>query len=183
MPRRRLAIVLAVAGLLVAAPAAFAAIILVGDSSGTPTQNVCSGSIRCTYINYSSGVPSDVVPLDGKIVSWQLRAGSVSGRVRLRVLRPLGNGQFQFVASSEVKHVTKSDPDVNNYSANIPVQAGDVLALTNVTSGIYMRTIKTSKGLRYFNVDQNQDDGATGAPSVRMPGLHVLLSAAVKSTG
>src|SRR4051812_9397690 len=132
--RRRLAVVLAVAGLLVAAPAALAAIILVGDSSGTPTQNICSGAVRCTYINYAGGVPSDVVSLDGRIVSWQLRAGSVSGRVRLRVLRPLGNGQFQFVASSEVKHVTKSDSDINDFSADIPVQAGDVLGLTNVTS-------------------------------------------------
>jgi hypothetical protein len=183
MRSRRLAIVLAIAGLLIAAPAAFAAVILVGDSSGTPTQNVCPGSTRCTYVNYASGVPSDVVPLDGRVVSWQLRSGSVGGRVRLRVLRPLGGGQFQFVASSEIKHVTKLDPDINNFSADIPVKAGDVLALTNVTSGLYMRTIKTSKGLRYFNFDQNQDDGATGAPSVRQPGLHVLLSAAVKSSG
>ena len=179
MTPRRLLIVLIAALALAAAPAALAVQkFLIGNSDGAPTTNVCVANIKCTYLNTKNGKPVDVVPATGTLTSWKVRAGSVSGKVRLRVLRPQGDGTYLFAASSETHTIRKIDPEVNKFSSKLPVQAGDVLALTNTTSGIYFRAASAGRGVAYFNFDQDQSDGAIGAPS-QSAGVHLLLSATV----
>ena len=72
-----------------------------GSTTGTPSQNICVASINCTYIPFT-GVsnPELQVPFDGTVTSFSLNAGSASGKVKLRVLRPAPGGQFTGVSTS-----------------------------------------------------------------------------------
>jgi hypothetical protein len=161
---------------LVAAPAALASTSPVGNSTGTPTANICVFSFDCTYINYRHGQPTDVVKHSGTLVNWSLNAGSVGGQVQLRVLRPAGHGKFKFVHSSRVR--TVSIAGENTFTAHISVKAGDVLALSNSTSGIYMASATDGTNVHYF--DTAIHDGSTAKPDQNAPQLHLLLSANVK---
>jgi hypothetical protein len=177
MPRLRTLTAITVAALsLSAAPAALAKTIPVGNSGGTPTANVCLLSFECTYVNYKHGRPADVVKHSGTLADWSLNAGSVGGQVVLRVLRPTGHGKLKFVRSSSLE--TVSSTGENTFAANINVKAGDVLGLTNDTSGIFMASAPTGTCVRYF--DASVSDGTTGKPNQATPQLHLLLSADVK---
>jgi len=159
-----------------AAPAAMAKTSSVGNSNGTPTMNICLFQFDCTYINYKKTAPTDVVRHTGTITNWSLNAGSTSGQVQLRVLRPVSGGKFKAVHSSAVHTVTQIG--LNTYSAHISVKRGDVLALSNATSGIYMATAASDHSIHYFS--SKLADGSTGKPDATAPSLHLLLSAHVK---
>ena len=161
---------------LVAAPAALAKTRNIGNSSGTPTMNVCAASIDCTYINYHHGKPSDVVKHKGTIVSFAVNAGSIGGQVELRVLRPMHHGKFKVVRSSASE--TVSTTGVNTFTTHLKVRRGDVLALSNDTSGIYMASAPSGNSMRYFQGPLA--DGSSGKPTQVAPRLHLLLSARVK---
>jgi hypothetical protein len=66
----------------------------------------------------------------------------------------------------------------NTFAAHIKVKAGDVLALTNATSGLFMTSAPAGTCVRYF--DSSQSDGWTGKPNRVWPQLRLLLSAEVK---
>jgi hypothetical protein len=173
----RLRTVAAVATLcLAAAPAALASTSSVGSSSGTPTANICPLSISCTYVNYKRGKPTDTIKYTGTLSSWSLNAGSVGGQVQLRILQPAGHGKLEFVQSSSWQTVTSTGK--NTFAANIKVKAGDVLALTNSASGIYMATAPSGTCVQYFM--GSVSNGSTGKPSHASPELELLLSANVK---
>jgi hypothetical protein len=162
---------------LAAAPAAFARTSQVGNASGSPTMNICVASQDCTYLNYRNGKPTDVVKHSGTIVHWSLNAGSEGGQVQLRVLRPIGSGHFKAISSSAVKTVMTTG--TNTFSAHIKVKQGDVLALSNDTSGIYMATAPAGTCVRYFGSPLS--NGSSGKPTQVSPQLRLLLSGAVKS--
>jgi hypothetical protein len=176
MSRNRIVAAAAALGLsLCAAPAALATTNSVGSSGGMPTANICVASIECTYINFHNGKPTDVVKRTGTLVDWSVNAGSVGGQVRLRVLRPVGNGQFKVRATSLVRTIANGGE--NTFAAHLRVKAGDVLALTNSTSGIYMSAAPSGTCVRYFDAPLT---GAAGKPNRVSTQLHLELSAHVK---
>jgi hypothetical protein len=178
MPRLSTLAALTAAGLsLAAAPAAFAKSDSVGNSHGTATDNVCVAQIACTYVNYKDGKPTDVVRHAGALKSWTVTAASTGGTVRLRVLRPAGHGKLKFVRSSGLR--TIATDGANTFHTYLRVKKGDVLALSNDTSGLYMSHAPAGREIRYFNYDQPQADGQRGKPSRVVPQLHLLLSAKV----
>jgi hypothetical protein len=173
MSRVQIAAALAAAGLsLCAAPAALAGTSSVGSSAATPIANICVLSFECTYVNYQNGRPTDVVNRAGTLVDWSVNAGSVGGQVRLRVLRPAGNGRFKLRSSSVIR--TIAAPGENTFAAHLKVRRGDVLALTNATSGIYMAAAPAGTCVRYF--DAPIAGGVAGKPNRVSPQLHLLLS-------
>ena len=176
MSRLRTLIAIAAGALaMAAAPAALAHTSSVGSSSGSPTANICAGSIPCTYVNFKHGKPSDVVKHSGRVTDFSVNAGSIGGQVQLRVLRPVGHGKFKVIRSSSLQTVTMGG--VNTFATSLKVRAGDVLALSNDSSGIYMSPAPTGTCVRY--VQGSLPDGATAKPDHRVVQLHLLLSAHV----
>jgi hypothetical protein len=175
---RTLTSIAAAALTLAAAPAALAHTTTVGNASGTPTMNICLLSFDCTYLNYSGGKPTDVVAHKGMLVSWSLNAASMGGQVYLRVLRPVGAGNYKAVHTSLMR--TTYTTGINTFPAHIKVHKGDVIALENATSGIYMGVVPSGNCIRYFDYADPISDGATGAPDKVTPQLHTLLSAQLK---
>lgn len=179
MTRRHLITALAATAVsLSAAPAALAHTDAVGNASGTANANVCVADIQCTYVNYAHGEPTDVVRHAGTITSWKLGAASDGGQVRLRVLRPAGHGAFKLVRSSALRTVTGSGR--STFPASLRVKAGDVLALTNSDSGLYMRSAPAGTDVEYFNYDDPVSATHARTPDRTVPQLHLLLSARVK---
>jgi hypothetical protein len=162
---------------LAAAPPALASTRHVGNANGSPTMNICVASQDCTYVNYRHGKPTDVVKHSGTIVHWSLNAGSEGGQVQLRILRPIGGGHFKAISSSAVKTVMTTG--INTFSAHIKVKQGDVLALSNNTSGIYMAGAPAGTCVRYFGSPLH--NGSTGRPTQIAQQLRLLVSADVKS--
>ena len=178
MRRFRILTALTTASLaLAAAPAAFAQTSSVGNSGGSATMNVCVASIECTYVNYHNGKPTDVVKHAGWVTNWSVNAGSIGGQVQLRILRPASGGKLKVVQTSSTH--TVNDIGLNTFSAHIKVKAGDVLALRNATSGIYMAQASPGTCVRYFSPDPS--DGQSAKPNTIVQQLHLLLSAHVKS--
>lgn len=163
---------------LAAAPAAFAHTTTVGNASGTPTMNICLLSFDCTYLNYAHGKPTDVVTHNGTLVSWSLNAASTGGQVQIRVLRPVGGGHYKAIHTSLTRTVYTSG--INTFPAHIRVRKGDVIALENTDSGIYMGVVPSGNCIHYFDYADPIADGATGAPDKVTLQLHTLLSAELK---
>jgi hypothetical protein len=173
---KALIVSLAVAGALVTAPTALAHTSSIGSPTGAATMNLCPASIACTYVNFRHGKPSDVVKHSGTLTDYSMNAGSVGGQVQLRVLRPAGHGKFKVVRSSGLEEV--ASPGLNTFATSLKVKAGDVLALSNDTSGIYMASAPTGTCVRY--IQGLLPDGATARPDHIVPQLHLLLGADVK---
>ena len=168
---------LALSVALIAVPTAAAKLRTVGSSSGNPTMNECAASIDCTYINFHNGKPTDVVKKNGTVTSWSLNAASTGGQVQLRILRPAAGGQFKAIRSSGLE--TVSGTGVNTFTTHLKVRRGDVLALSNDSSGLYMEAAPANTCVRFFNSPFG--DGSTGTPSQNVSELHLLLSAQVRS--
>ena len=160
---------------LAAAPAALALTIGVGDASGNPTANVCPASVACTYVNFKHGKPADVLKRSGTITAFTVNAGSVGGQVQLRVLRPLSHGRFKVLRSSPVETINAPGPIT--FSVSLKAKTGDVLALSNDSSGIYMTSAPAGTCVRY--IQGPLSDGATAKPDHIVPQLHLLLRAIV----
>src|SRR4051812_15451030 len=169
---------LAAVTLTAAAAPAVASASPIGTSAGEADQNVCVAQIDCTYVNYKGAKPTDVVKKTGALKSWTVSASSTGGTVRLRVLRPAKHGKFLFVRSSKLRTGTQTRP--NTFPTSLKVRKGDVLAMSNDTSGIYMQTASANRSLRYFNYDDPQTDGQTSKTSRTVPSLRLLLSAKTK---
>jgi hypothetical protein len=179
MTRIRTLTALAAASLsLAAAPAALAHMQSTGNAGGAPTMNICVAQIDCTYVNYRNGKPTDVIRHGGTIVSWSLNAASSGGQVRLRILRPVAGGKFLAVHTSVTRTVALTG--LNTFPAHIKVKRGDVLALENSDSGLYMATAPAGTSVEYFGFGDPIADGSTGAPNSVAPQLHTLISADVK---
>jgi hypothetical protein len=169
-----LVVIGAVAAALLVASAAGAADVTIGSNlAGDATSNICVAS--CTFIQTSGGTPVAVSPVDGIVVRWRLKAGSFGGTVTLRVLRPSGTN-FTAVASSVEQTVTA---DLNTFVTNLPIKAGDVVALDNASSGVYF-TNAPSVSLplvKYFQPALGVS--ATGAPNGQMTDRELLMNADV----
>ena len=114
---------------LAGAPSAPAAPVTIGQLSA-PTPGSCGGSPPFTYLQTAvAGGNSYVVPVDGTITSWSFQAGAdpVPG-LKLKVGRPAGGDDYTIIGESAAP--TEAPNSVNDYSANIPVQAGDVIGMS-----------------------------------------------------
>jgi hypothetical protein len=164
--------------LLLPAVASAADVTIGSNLAGAANTNICSTGIACTYVQTSGGIPVAPSPVAGQIVRWRLKAGSLGGEVKLRVLRPAGAG-FTAVASSTTVTVTS---DLNTFTTNLPVTAGDVVALDNASSGLYF-TNSPAIALplvKYFQ--PALADGATADPNNQRVNLELLMNADVTPT-
>ena len=151
-----------------------------GSATGTPSQNVCSAGINCTYVPFSwAASPTLQVPVDGKVTSFAVNSGSATGSVQLRVLRPAANGQFTGAGTSPAESLAGGP---QTFTVSLPVHAGDVLALDNSTSALLFDTSSANPVFSAYYELPSLADGSTAAPNNNKPGYRLLLSAVVTGT-
>ncbi|WP_372787746.1 hypothetical protein [Paraconexibacter sp.] len=106
---------LALGSSLAAGPAATA------DCDGEPPSG---RSPACTLVQRALPGRAVVVPRDGVLVAWHVRAAR--GEVALRVVRPRGTGRFAVVGGSDPETV---DGTVRTFRTALPVRRGDRVGL------------------------------------------------------
>jgi alpha-tubulin suppressor-like RCC1 family protein len=150
--------------------------VTLGNASGEPNSNICSGSDDCTYVPYAGASdPEMQVPFDGTVTSFSVNAGSTGGKVELRVLRPAAGGRFTAVGTGPME--TLGVTGINTFSVSVPVEQGDVLALDNESSALVFQASSGSASTRYF--EPAIAEGSTGTPGASSPD-RLLLSAEVQ---
>jgi hypothetical protein len=175
---RNIAIAAALSTVGLALPgAAGAKTVTVGSTQGMPSMNICVADIDCTYISLHNGRSRQRVPHTGTIKSWSLNAASVGGKVRLRVLRPIGHqGKYKLIRESALR--TVSDAGVNTFPSSLRVKKNDVLALQNSTSGLYFAQTGPHDTISFYELPDLMANMAA-APNRNQIGLRLLLSANV----
>jgi hypothetical protein len=179
MPRRRrgLAAAAATAGtLLLAGNAGGAAAVhkaKLGSTTGTPSANICVSGFRCTYL--PRGRTALRVPFKGTVTSFRVNAGSATGKVWLRVLRPAGGGKFTGIATSAPKTLALG---VNSFSVSLRVKKGDLIGLDNSSSALMFDTSSATARTDYYELPPLRNH-RTAAPNRTQSGYRLLLSATV----
>jgi hypothetical protein len=171
---------LAVAGSLALVPAAAGAdMVTLGSTSGTPTVNLCTAGIECTYLPFNNVYsPALVVPFDGTVTSFAVNTASTAASVKLRVLRPASGGRFTGVGTSAPAPLTTTG--VLTFATNLPVRTGDILGLDNDSSALLFDAGTQTTITAYYQLP-SLGDGATGTPSNLRSPSRLLLSATVVS--
>ena len=149
------------AGTLTLGPATLA------TSNTTTLQNhpTCI-SQGCTFIQWSgAGADSSYAStVNGTIVAWRIASGSAGNKVKLRVLRPAGGGRYSAVASSPTETTSGGSSSPDQFDANIPVKAGDVIGLDNSNSALIFKT-GVLGAFPEFWTPVLSDGGSPSAPS------------------
>jgi hypothetical protein len=116
-----------VLGLALTSPSAGAATTATVGQLFAPNRN-CNGPYTYLQTGVSSG-NSYVVPAAGTITSWSFQDGAMPVTdLKLKVGRPAGGDNYTIIAESSAPSQTPNA--VNTYPANIPVQANDVIGMT-----------------------------------------------------
>jgi hypothetical protein len=115
-------------------------------------------------------------PVNGAIVRWRVQDAE-GGPFTLRVLRPNGSGAYAAVGTSNP--ATPSGLGVQTFTANLPVQAGDLIGVdpTNAKDKIGVAPVS---GASFGALFPPPIDGATVAPSSTEAGKEVEFSAEVQ---
>ena len=130
--RRIVASLVAAAALTVAwSASAGAATVLVGSPMTSPdVQPGTIGSVSNTEtvanLTLDEAGAHVASPVDGTVISWSINTEPTTGNYAFRVLRPAGGDQYTAVASVP-QFVT--GVGVHTFSANLPIQTGDLIAL------------------------------------------------------
>ena len=133
----------------------------------TTLQNhpTCIGQ-SCTFVQWS-GTAADssyASPVNGTIVAWRIASGSAGNPVKLRVLRPAGGGKYSAVASSATETTSGSAANPDQFSARIPIRAGDLIGLDNRNSALIFKT-GVLGAFPEFWTPALSDGGSPSAPS------------------
>jgi hypothetical protein len=154
--------------------------VTIGSVSGTPSMNICGGSINCTYVPFNNvSDPELSVPFDGTVTSFSISSNSSTGTVKLRVLRPASGGQFTGVGTSAAEPLAAG---VNTFTVSLPVKAGDVLGLDNDSSALMFDTSSATPITAYYELP-SLADGTTALPNQpARTGYRLLLSATVQAS-
>lgn len=171
--------VVASVGALLTATGAQASTITVGSvlpPGSTPTE------FKSVETFFNTALPEKganlTSPVSGAIVRWRMQ-DPAGGPFYLRVLRPNGSGGYMAAGTSNP--VTPSGGGLQTFTANLPVQAGDLIGVdpTNATDKIGVAGVS---GASYSFIFPPPFDGATVAPSGSEGGKEIELSAEVQPT-
>jgi len=150
--------------------------VTLGSTTGTPSANICVASIRCTYLPIQ---PAKLrVPFNGTVTQFRVKAGSATGTVWLRVLRPAGGGKFTGVGTSGPRALGLG---VSTFTVSLRVKAGDLIGLDNDSSALIFDTSGATAITDYYELPP-LGNGQTAAPNNVQAGDRLLLSATVKRT-
>jgi hypothetical protein len=92
----------------------------------------CDAFCTETQVSRPGGLAGATIPADGVLIRWRVRSAT-RGWVRLRILRPQADGSYLPVAASDPQQLTyghaPGQDSTYTFAAQLPVLAGDVLAL------------------------------------------------------
>jgi hypothetical protein len=142
---------------LTALAAAVGFLVVAGPSSaGAATQvgqtfipdSFCGSDV--TRLQSVSPGAQYAVPSAGVITSWSTQASDSPVQLKFKVAHPQGASSFTIIGESDLK--SPAAGTFNTYLIRVPVQAGDVIGLYNMTSGECQRDTGTDYSI-HFRLD------------------------------
>lgn len=115
-------------------------------------------------------------PVNGAIVRWRMQ-DPIGGPFYLRVLRPNGTGGYMAAGTSNP--VTPSGSGLQTFTANMPVQAGDLIGVDPTSAADKIGVVEVA-GSSFGFIFPPPFDGATVAASGSEAGKEIELSAEVQ---
>lgn len=134
--KRRVALPLAmVAGLIGAllAPAAAHSVVTIGSNleRAAGTSNDCGFAmctVRQSVLANEYRAPGGLTsPVNGTVIGWRIRSGTLTTPVALRVIRPFAGGLAQGVGTSPSQ--TPPANSTTQYTASLPIAIGDSIGI------------------------------------------------------
>ena len=185
--KRSLAISVAAAAVSVLlAPANSSASTTIGQLAPTNPPTVCvGGPSDVNQSALSSGTPYVVPAGGGTITSWSTNAGAGAGQtLKLKILRLVSGTNYTIVAHDGPRNLVPST--LNTFAVNIPVQAGDLIALNDQNAPAVHNACLFSTGLvgDVFGspgVNTDPPDGTTESFAPTAVGYRLNLTAVVGS--
>jgi hypothetical protein len=130
--RRSLPALTAVALLLSCASATAAPITLGSPLTGTFAESNCG--VACTLLNIKvSGSNPVASPVNGAIIRWRVTGASAVPGYEIRVLQPVGSGEYTAVGTSAPE--TPSGPTQQSFVTDLPIKAGDLVGIDTPAGG------------------------------------------------
>lgn len=124
--------VLAALTLLSCSASANATIVTVGEPSTTPVTSATVGSAATIIDSALATSGANLTsPVSGTIIRWHV-SGFEGGPWKLRVLTPLGG--IGYTGSGTSAGQVVSGPATQAFSTNLPIQAGQMIAVDNTNS-------------------------------------------------
>lgn len=166
---------LAVAALLLVPSAAAAATTIGGDLT-KPADTAGPASPRTYFQNAVGAKWQPAAP--GVITSWRIKTGATaSGTAKLRVIHPLGNGQFRAVATSAAVALTPNRTIVS--LTRLRIAAGDYIGIDiPANEDIFNSGASPGESVSYF--DPPLLDGSTSGTSGSPLAGELLVTATVE---
>jgi uncharacterized repeat protein (TIGR01451 family) len=144
----------------------------------TPSSFACTGSPPCNDFNTVLAAGNVAAPIDGVITSWRVLSGAATAGVQLRVLHPLGGGQYTFAGTGASQDLTASPGIPQTFGDRLTVRADDLIGLDHPgTASIIAGSVT---GSHQDEFSPTQADGFTGAPGFSFNNFEVLLQATVE---
>jgi hypothetical protein len=143
----------------------------------------CRAPAGCTATGALAGRPA-AVPSDGVIVRWRLRSAT-RGTAGLGVLRAAAGGAFTRAATGprrrlDRRHAAGRD-SLYTFSARIPVQRGDVLAVDVGPGPAAVYRLRRGPGYAVSTFQPALAGDETRAPTSVLAGTELLLNADVEA--
>ena len=115
-------------------PAGASAATTIGSTAVPPGQCVGNPGGAQTFAQTTSAGNTHVVPSPGVITAWLYNPGTspIAASFTFRALRPGMSGSYTSVGHTTIPSISAN---LTAYPARIPVQTGDILGLTQPTSG------------------------------------------------
>ena len=123
-------------------------------------------------------------PTDGVIVRWRVRAAT-AGEVRLRVMRPVGNGRFAGAGTSApLTLFAPTSPGQDQAylsSTRLPVVQGDYIGLNRERRAGAVYAQRAGDAFDVLQFDFPVPDGESEAPDTSQKGVELLLNADIEA--
>ena len=120
---------------------------------------------------------------DGVIVRWRVRAAT-AGQVRLRVMRPVGNGRFEAAGTSQPATLfAPSSPGQDQVYSNptrLSVNQGDYIGLNRERRSGALYSQRSGDAFDVFQFDVAVPDGDSEGADTNQKGVELLLNADVE---
>jgi IPT/TIG domain/PASTA domain len=116
-------------------------------------------------------------PVSGTVIRWRL-SGAVGGPFALQVLRPAGGTAYTGVTTSAPAIPTSMG--IETFPTNLPVQAGDLIALRNSNTGDKVGVFQPLKGASFLAWLPPLSDGETVAANEERKEVEIGFDAEVQ---
>lgn len=175
-----MAVAMAAAGLIFAAPAASPAAVTIGTPLDQPSSNASDVSPGRTVMTLAYAGAELASPIDGVVVRYRVQS-TAWGNISLRILRPAGAGAFDGVGTSTPAFVGGVFDDLTHQvGTRLPIAAEDQIGIDS-DSSVTLRSVSSSGWMYGYWDPKSLDSDAPSAPNVGSSDTAVLFNADVEA--